>query len=273
MHSDPNDHSLRLLIRHQVKENLGLRFASWTDFTEEVKRLNSNAPPGTLYKVLFLGRHGEGWHNVAERKYGRDEWNRYWARQEGDAEGSWVDARLTETGLKQASTAANFWKEQMTKGLPAPDSYYTSPLSRCLQTCHGTFGNLQLPSDRPFKPVVKELLRETLGRHACDRRSSMTELRSFIATFARPDPFVFEPGFSEVDALWKPEPREMDEDTQARQRIVLDEIFNRDKGQFISITSHSGAVRAMLEVVGHRLFRLGQGSVMAVLVKAEQIEA
>jgi len=27
------------------------------------------------YKVLFLGRHGEGVHNVAERRYGTKAWD------------------------------------------------------------------------------------------------------------------------------------------------------------------------------------------------------
>ena len=30
---------------------------------------------GESYKVLFLGRHGQGWHNVAETKYGTKAWD------------------------------------------------------------------------------------------------------------------------------------------------------------------------------------------------------
>jgi broad specificity phosphatase PhoE len=100
----------------------------------------------------------------------------------------------------------------------------------------------------------------------------MSELKEFISTFATPDLFTFERGFSEPDLPWKPEPRETDEETQARLRLLLDDIFEHDNGKFISLTSHSGAVRAILAVINHPGFRLAQGSVMAVLVKAERIK-
>ena len=47
----------------------------WERFHLHIKHLNRNAEQGSLYKVLYLGRHGEGYHNVAERFYGTDEWN------------------------------------------------------------------------------------------------------------------------------------------------------------------------------------------------------
>jgi hypothetical protein len=39
--------------------------------------LNSgcNKRRGIQYKVLFMGRHGEGWHNAAESFYGTPAWN------------------------------------------------------------------------------------------------------------------------------------------------------------------------------------------------------
>lgn len=40
----------------------------------------------TTYKVIYIARHGEGWHNRAEEKYGTEEWNRRWSRLEGDGE-------------------------------------------------------------------------------------------------------------------------------------------------------------------------------------------
>lgn len=42
------------------------RFANWT---------NDHAGPNVHHKILFMGRHGEGEHNVAEAKYGTDKWN------------------------------------------------------------------------------------------------------------------------------------------------------------------------------------------------------
>ena len=37
--------------------------------------LNSKADLNTAYKVLFMGRHGEGFHNAAESYYGTPSWN------------------------------------------------------------------------------------------------------------------------------------------------------------------------------------------------------
>lgn len=38
-------------------------------------QLNDQSEANVQHKVLFLGRHGEGWHNVAEKKYGTKEWD------------------------------------------------------------------------------------------------------------------------------------------------------------------------------------------------------
>lgn len=56
----------------------------WQRLRQEVGRLNGEASQGTSVKVFFFGRHGEGWHNVAERYYGTSEWDCYWSKQNGD---------------------------------------------------------------------------------------------------------------------------------------------------------------------------------------------
>lgn len=101
----------------------------------------------------------------------------YWSKQAEDKHANWVNAPLTEQGMKQAEEAKEFWakeiKEQM---LPMPQTYYTSPLKRSLQTAKITFSELV----DPFVPVVKERLREVFGVHTCDRRSSRTEIKQNI---------------------------------------------------------------------------------------------
>ena len=62
---------------------------------------------------------------------------------------------------------------------------------RCLQTANLMFSGLALPLDRPFRPTVKEMMREVLGEHTCDRRSSKTAIREAV-----PD-WVIEEGFRE----------------------------------------------------------------------------
>jgi len=50
---------------------------SWPDFVAEIERLCSKRSESVSYKVLFLGRHGEGFHNVAIAKYGQKAWEEY----------------------------------------------------------------------------------------------------------------------------------------------------------------------------------------------------
>lgn len=47
----------------------------WQRFDRKLSELNRQAPSGTEYKLLILGRHGEGWHNAAETYYGTPAWN------------------------------------------------------------------------------------------------------------------------------------------------------------------------------------------------------
>ncbi|KAJ4309700.1 putative phosphoglycerate mutase pmu1, partial [Neodidymelliopsis sp. IMI 364377] len=47
----------------------------WKRFERYVKSVVENAREEESYKVLFLGRHGQGWHNVAESKYGTKAWD------------------------------------------------------------------------------------------------------------------------------------------------------------------------------------------------------
>ena len=151
-----------------------------------------------------------------------------------------------------------------TAKIPVPESYYVSPLTRCLKTALLTFSNLALPpTARSFQPVVKELLRETIGIHTCDRRSNRTYIQSHYPFF------TIEPGFTEADELWSANIRESDEVTDARVKVLLDDIFTNNASTYVSLTSHSGAISALLRVMGHRVFRLQTGGVIPVLVRAD----
>ncbi|KAI4276982.1 MAG: hypothetical protein L6R38_005535 [Xanthoria sp. 2 TBL-2021] len=239
------------------------KIGQWQRFEPEVTRLQDAATEGTVYKVLYLGRHGQGVHNVAEKKYGTAEWDRYWAAQEGDSTSSWVDPHLTDTGIQQAQTVNAFWKHQLAVAkTPAPERYYCSPLYRCLETANLTFTELDLPADRPYKPVVKELLREANGIHTCDRRSPKSSLLNAFPNF------VFEPSMTENDELWSATERESNEELDKRIKLLLDDVFEHDDSTFVSLTSHSGAICSLLRVLGHREFRLVTGGVIPVLVKA-----
>lgn len=48
---------------------------SWTRFAAYVNRLNEDAPSNVRYKVLYLTRHGVGFHNLKHLEVGRKAWD------------------------------------------------------------------------------------------------------------------------------------------------------------------------------------------------------
>ncbi|SLM41213.1 Histidine phosphatase superfamily, clade-1 [Lasallia pustulata] len=243
-----------------------LNLTQWQRFEHEVDRLNREAERNVHYKLLYMGRHGDGLHNVAEAFYGTPAWNCYWSRQDGNGTVVWADAHLTELGVAQAEIASRFWaKEIAEQHIPTAQTYYTSPLTRCTDTANITFSGLKLPGRHPFVPTVKELLREAIGIHTCDRRSTKTYIHNRHPTYD------FEYGFTEDDELWRADVRETDPALDTRMRELLDDVFSHDDSTFISFTSHSGAIGGILRVIGHRTFNLATGAVIPALVKAETV--
>lgn len=47
----------------------------WQRLENYVRHLNSVAKDGESYKVMYVGRHGEGWHNVEEANVGGHLWD------------------------------------------------------------------------------------------------------------------------------------------------------------------------------------------------------
>lgn len=238
--------------------------------------MNSAAPPNTVYKVLFMGRHGEGYHNVAESAFGTPAWNCYYAQLPGNGTLFWEDAQLTPTGNFQAEIAHNFWKNRIRiERIPFPRSFYTSPLQRCLATANITFGDLSdllslddspssFSSFSVFQPTIKDPLREKISIHTCDHRNSTAT--SLLQTYPN---FLLEPDFTEFDHLWNGITAESDKEHSIRMRNFLDDIFLHDDQTWISLTSHSGTIAAILRVIGHQGFRLVTGGVLPVLVRGE----
>ena len=219
----------------------GSHRTQWQQFKRQVSQLNRYAPRGVEYKVLYLGRHGNGYHNAAETYYGTPAWNCYYSLQDGNSTVTWADAQLTPLGVDQALAAHHFWISEIeTQKIPTPQSYYTSPLTRCLQTANLTFSGLPLPRDHPFIPEVKEFFREGISGHTCDRRQSKTYIRNTFPSYR------IEPGFTETDQLWEALHAETSTDQDIRSRKVLDDVFSSDDSTYISITSHSGEIASLL---------------------------
>jgi broad specificity phosphatase PhoE len=180
---------------------------------------------------------------------------------------TWFDAELTTLGESQALKANAFWKESLTTTkIPAPESYYSSPLERCLSTANLTYSGLALPETRPFRPVIKELLREDLGVHTCDKRHKKSEIAKKWPNFA------FEEGFPEEDPFWDPDWRESHTHHVYRSKLLLDDIFEHDDATIIALSSHSGAISTILEAVGHRKFQLQTGGMIPVLLRIRRNE-
>ncbi|OTA61563.1 phosphoglycerate mutase-like protein [Hypoxylon sp. EC38] len=235
----------------------------WERFAYYVNTLNRGCDKNTQYKVLFMGRHGEGYHNVAESYYGTPAWNCYWGLLEGNGTSVWRDAQLTEAGKAQCVKSNNFWKHALAvEKIPAPQSYYSSPLVRSATTANLTFNGLDLPAERPFAPTVKEYLREGISMRTCDERSNKTYFQGLFPAFK------FEDGFTEDDELWKGYEGETSDAQLKRTKIVLDDIFSNDDNTWISITSHSGQINANLKVLNHIAFSLSTGQAIPALIKA-----
>ncbi|KAL9008318.1 MAG: hypothetical protein Q9173_006545 [Seirophora scorigena] len=213
----------------------------WHRFTNQVFRLNRDAPRGTQYKVLYMGRHGEGYHNAAESYYGTPAWNCYWSLLDGNGTVSWADAQVTPEGVAQALKVNAYWASQIkNQKVPTPQNYYTSPLTRCLTTANLTFSGLKLPRRHPFVPTVKEFFREGISGHTCDRRGSKSHIQNAFPGYK------IEPGFTETDQLWKAYLQETEVDQDIRSKTVLDDVFSTDRETYLSITSHSGEIASLL---------------------------
>ena len=134
---------------------------------------------------------------------------------------------------------------------------------------------------------VAQLLRETIGIHTCDQRSSKTYIQAEFPSA------VFEAGFVEDDPFWRPDERESHSALDARINMLLDDVFTNNGHTFISFTSHSGTTSSILRgkrsdpgehphlfdsetrlntVIDHRQFQLVPGAIIPVLVRAETIE-
>ncbi|KAK0621029.1 histidine phosphatase superfamily [Immersiella caudata] len=241
----------------------------WERFVHYLNHLNKSTAANVSYKLIYAARHGQGYHNVKEAEVGTVEWERYWARLDGDGHTTWADAHLTPKGIEDALAMKTFWETSSSNlKLPLARHHYASPLTRCLQTCSMAFTNLAVApgvENLPFKPIIKEMIRERLGIHTCDRRSP----RSAITTNF-PE-FTIEDGFSEEDKLWVPDVRETLAEHAVRIEAFLEYLFGNDEEQIVSVTAHSGSILALWQVIGHEEVRVVPGGIVPVLIKAELV--
>ncbi|KAK0752750.1 histidine phosphatase superfamily, partial [Schizothecium vesticola] len=241
----------------------------WPRFTNYLTALNSNTTD-IKYKLLYLARHGEAYHNVAQSYYGTKCWDCYWSRQSGNGTATWLDAEMTPRGVTQILASNIFWRDvALAEEIPFPQSFYVGPMARTLATANLTFASHPAWNDsRRFAPSVKESLRETINQCTCAWRHS----RSWIAE-RFPD-YQFEEGFSEVDELFTGETIESASAQALRMKGFLDDIFENDGSLVVSVTMHGVNLNPLLSVVGHpnSMFTITTGQAVAVLVRAKREE-
>jgi hypothetical protein len=111
-------------------------------------------------------------------------------------------------------------------------------------------------------PVVKERLRERLGVHTCDQRSSKTWITSTFPGFRLED------DFREDDELWRADRRETLEEHVGRKIALLVDLFENDDNQTIALVAHSGATMALFGATGWGKIPVKAGAVYPLLVRA-----
>ncbi|ORY29348.1 histidine phosphatase superfamily [Naematelia encephala] len=232
----------------------------WSNFTDYIHRLNREADDYTTYKVIYIARHGEGYHNQAESTYGTPAWNCYWSLQNTDGNITWgPDAVLTPNGVAQALAVNAAWKEQQQAGVPLPQKLYSSPMRRSTSTLNLTWSDILLN-----KGYIKEMFRESIGLHTCDQRSNLSIIQE-----ANPG-WQIDKSFTFHDELWNPIYEEQLNQQALRVRMLLNEIFATDPSTFISITAHSGVINSFFVAVGHQRFGVQTGGFVPVVVSWPQ---
>jgi len=239
----------------------------WATFQRKIDELKGNAGEGVQYKVVFLGRHGQGYHNVAEAKYGTETWDAYWSTLNGDDELTWgPDPLLTPLGQSQATEARDAWISELPYGVPLPEQFFSSPLKRALDTWALTFtveGKDEVLPEQKRRVTILENCREEYGIHTCDLRSPLSALQTIY-----PSPtYTFEPDFAEEDPVWRKDERETKAHIALRARAVLDAIFHDPDTTVVSITAHGGFINGFLVAIGRSSYSLPTGGILPVVVK------
>ncbi|KAG8924297.1 hypothetical protein FRC00_005262 [Tulasnella sp. 408] len=186
----------------------------WATFREKIKRMNKKSDKNTAYKVLFLGRHGEGYHNLGLNYYGEEvrhfghvspgdktliSVQRKWGRLTGNGTITWgPDAKLTPNGIEQANRVNAVWKNEMQNGggIPLPTALFISPLRRALFTLDISFNGVVDSAT----PLIIENIRDAYGLRTSDWRHNKTWIHERFPRLVLP-PVWPQPVFKPVHSV------------------------------------------------------------------------
>lgn len=232
--------------------NFGLKSEyTWDGLLSNLSNLNSQSD--AKYKIIFLARHGEAWHNVLKS---RDDYDEI-ATKDTFENYTLFDDDLTPEGETEVENTRDYWGKELkaNEGLPYPEIFYTSPLRRTLHTFHITWDN------NSIVPVVDENLRERYGLYKPYKRHNKTWIQDYCPTC------TFTSGFTEDDELWEADKREKKKHVKKRTEKWLKTVFETDE-LVVSVTSHSGTIEQLLKAIDHPAHDLGTAQVLPVVIKA-----
>ncbi|KAI3402692.2 PMU1 [Candida oxycetoniae] len=268
--SDPNTNDE---VFNYATDHMG-RLKPWSEIISRLSEMNRSAPENVEYKLLFLARHGNGYHNFVVEKYGIEAWSaKYHSMEEVDGIRYAPDPELTELGIAQAEENHQFWVSELNEGAPIPSKFYVSPLQRSCKTLQITWKDLK-PQDK--HPLVVEKIRETIGLNLCDKRSSKSKINERFGKFGYNTDGITE----EEDVYFTYDKRETMIEQSVRVNEFLQQLFESDcytdgkvnkslaeESTFISTHSHAGTIRCFLNVIKHRNFTISTGGMIPVVIK------
>ncbi|CCD26223.1 phosphoglycerate mutase family protein NDAI_0H00490 [Naumovozyma dairenensis CBS 421] len=242
------------------------------------------------YKLLIIGRHGQGYHNAATIRYGWNEWDKYWSMLQGDEFSNWVDSKLTPLGERQVQIIGETVLLPMIKQLGfLPHVFFSSPLRRCLETFIGSWGvvfgsymgndtNNDGSTRKHVNVEILENLRETLGKYTCNERVDRSVLLKEYQNFEMGNNnsslcLKLDNDYPEVDRLWVTYPRESRSELDERIHKVLIELFSKitDEQRLISITCHAHVINSILRNLNHPpILNLETGKIVCTVVQVKK---
>ena len=206
-------------------------------------------------KLVHLQRHGQGFHNLLGDLY-RQFGKKFDSTGENTKGSPYVLPELLDPPLTAVGRQQYHGAQPLARSL-SPKLVIVSPLCRAVQTALLTFDHL-LPRQPPsllstllpslFTPrtvpfIAVESARETFGRHTCDQRRSVSEIK---AEFGGSVDFSLMD--EETDTLWTPEEREPVSDEVERIYAFL--LFLRSRAEDeIALVSHSSWLFTLLNGV------------------------
>lgn len=260
-----------------LTDHFGLALSSWNELEEKLHALNEAADENTKYKLLFCARHGTGYHNEAVELFGREAWDNHYSALEGavhPATGEYFkwapDPYLSKAGYAQAEYMHELVEREVNEhSMPIPHRIFVSPFTRSCETLKNTMrGVCMQPDGTGMHPFIVENLRETIGMHLCDKRSSKTVICERQEGWG----FEFEEGFAEEDELYKPDWRESVPELAVRANKFLQWLFGdeHNREEIVWNCTHSGQIRAMIIATGHRAWTMPTAGMIPIVVKAEK---